>query len=136
MEEADAFLGHPHILTGRVVHGHQLGRKMGIPTANLPLPSGLAVPKFGVYACLVELEGRKYPAVTNNGTRPTVQGQGITVEPWILHYDGDLYGREITLEFFKFLRPEEKFPSLEALQQEIRRNAEQTLRYFAATPNP
>lgn len=135
MEEADAFLGHPHILTGRVVHGHQLGRKMGIPTANLPLPSGLAVPKFGVYACLVELEGRKYPAVTNIGTRPTVQGQGITVEPWILRYDGDLYDREITLEFFKFLRPEEKFPSLEALQQEIRRNAEQTLRYFAATPN-
>ena len=135
MEEADAFLGHPHILTGRVVHGHQLGRKMGIPTANLPLPSGLAVPKFGVYACLVELEGRKYPTVTNIGTRPTVQGQGITVEPWILRYDGDLYDREITLEFFKFLRPEEKFPSLEALQQEIRRNAEQTLRYFAATPN-
>lgn len=136
MEEAHAFLGHPHILTGRVIHGHQLGRKMGIPTANLPLPPGLAVPKFGVYACLVELEGKKFPAVTNIGTRPTVQGQGITVESWILRYDGDLYGREITLEFYKFLRPEKKFPSLEALQQEIRRNAEQTLRYFTASQEP
>ena len=130
MEEAAAFLGHPHILTGTVVHGHQLGRTLGIPTANLPLPKGLAVPKFGVYACLVELDGKKYPAVTNVGTRPTVQGQGITVEPWILRYAGDLYGREITLEFYKFLRPERKFPSLEALQEEIRHNAEQTEEFF------
>ena len=131
MEEAAAFLGHPHILTGTVVHGHQLGRTLGIPTANLPLPTGLAIPKFGVYACLVELDGKKNPAVTNIGTRPTVQGQGITVEPWILSYEGDLYGREITLEFYKFLRPEKKFSSLEALQQEIRRNAAQTRDYFS-----
>lgn len=130
MEEAVAFLGHPHIFTGTVIHGHQLGRTLGIPTANLPLPSGLAVPKFGVYACLVELDGRRYSAVTNIGTRPTVQGQGITVEPWILGYDADLYGREITLEFYKFLRPERKFPSLQALQQEIRRNRDQTVCYF------
>ena len=136
MEEAHAFLGHPHILTGTVVHGHQLGRKLGIPTANLPFPPGLAVPKFGVYACLVELDGEKHPAVTNIGTRPTVQGRGIVVEPWILSYDGDLYGREMTLEFYKFLRPERKFPSLEALQQEIHRNAEETLQYFAAASKP
>lgn len=130
MEEAVAFLGHPHILTGTVIHGHQLGRTLGIPTANLPLPSGLAVPKFGVYACLVELDGQRHPAVTNIGTRPTVHGQGITVEPWILGFDADLYGREITLEFYKFLRPEREFPSLEALQQEIRRNGEQTMDFL------
>ena len=130
MEEANAFLGHPHILTGTVVHGHQLGRTLGIPTANLPMPAGLAVPKFGVYACLVELEGERYPAVTNIGTRPTVHGSGITVEPWILSYQGDLYGREITLEFHKFLRPERKFPTLEALQEEIHHNAEQTIEVF------
>ena len=130
MEEARAFLGHPHILTGTVVHGHQLGRTMGIPTANLPLPEGLAVPKFGVYACLVELDGKKHPAVTNVGTRPTVHGRGITVEPWILSYEGDLYGREITLEFYQFLRPERKFPTLEALREEVCRNAKQTEAYF------
>ena len=55
-----------------------------------------------------------------------MDGQGITVEPWILDYSGDLYDQEITIEFYKFLRPEQKFPSLEALQAEIRRNAEQT----------
>ena len=126
MATAVRFLGHPHILTGKVVPGQQLGRRLGFPTANLQLPENLVVPKFGVYACRVFLDGRYYPAVTNVGTRPTVNGIGITVEPWILDYSGDLYGREITLEFFRFLRPEQKFPSLEALKGEILRNAEQT----------
>ena len=126
MATAVKFLGHPYTLTGTVVHGRKLGRKLGIPTANLHLPEGLAIPRFGVYACCVLIDGVRYPAVTNIGTRPTVDGEGITVEPWILDYSGDLYGREITLEFYKFLRSEQKFPSLEDLQAEIRRNAEET----------
>ena len=131
MERAAAFLGHPHILTGTVVHGYQLGRTLGIPTANLRLPQGLVVPRFGVYACLARVDGATYPAVTNVGTRPTVEGHGITVEPWILDFSGDLYGKEICLEFHKFLRPECKFDSLEALREEIRKNAQQTRAYFA-----
>lgn len=131
MEEAVEFLGHPHILSGSVVHGKQLGRTLGIPTANLRLPEGLAVPRFGVYACRAILEGQSYPAVTNVGVRPTVSGSGITVEPWILDYEGDLYGRELTLEFHAFVRPEQRFESLEALQAEIRRNADQTRRFFS-----
>lgn len=130
MEEATSFLGHPHILSGNVIPGKQLGRRLGIPTANLRLPDGLVVPRFGVYACLVTLDGKAYPAVTNVGTRPTVEGHGITVEPWILDYSGDLYGREITLEFHAFLRPEVKFASLDALQSEIRRNANETRTFF------
>ena len=126
MATAVKFMGHPYMLTGTVVHGKQLGRKLGIPTANLLLPGDLAIPKFGVYACRALVDGKSYPAVTNIGTRPTVQGKGITVEPWILDYSGDLYDQNITLEFFYFLRSEQKFPSLEALQAEIRRNAEQT----------
>ena len=126
MATAVTFLGHPYTLTGTVVHGQKLGRTLGIPTANLHLPAGLAIPKFGVYACSVLIDGIRYPAVTNIGTRPTVSGEGITVEPWILDYSGNLYGREITIEFYKFLRPEQKFPSLEALQTEIYRNAEET----------
>lgn len=129
-ETAGEFLGHPHIFTGSVVHGKQLGRTLGIPTANLRLPEELVVPRFGVYACRAIIGGNTYPAVTNVGTRPTVEGTGITVEPWILDYQGDLYGRELTLEFYKFLRPERRFESLEALQAEIRRNAEQTREYF------
>ena len=130
METAVKFLGHPHVISGTVVHGKSLGRTLGIPTANLLLEPGLVVPKFGVYACRCIVDGSSYPAVTNVGTRPTVNGVGITVEPWILDFDGDLYGREITLEFNHFLRPETKFDSLPALQAQIRKDAEETRHYF------
>ena len=132
MESATRLLGHPHTLTGRVVHGQHLGSKLGFPTANLLLPPGTVTPKFGVYACRAIIDGVRYPAVTNVGTRPTVDGRGITVEPWILDFSGDLYDREIVLEFYYFLRPEMKFPDLEALQQEICRNAQQTRDYLAS----
>lgn len=130
MATAVKFLGHPHILSGTVVHGKALGRKLGVPTANLRLPEGLAIPRFGVYCCSCLIDGKRYPAVTNLGTRPTVEGSGITVEPWILDYSGDLYGREITLEFHYFLRPEKKFSTLEELKEEIYRNAEETRSYL------
>ena len=131
METAVRFLGRPFTISGMVVHGHQLGRTLGIPTANLRLPAQLVVPRFGVYACRAVVDGVSYPAVTNVGTRPTVNGVGVTVEPWILDFEGDLYDREITLEFYKFLRPETKFESLAALQAEIQHNAEQTRAYFS-----
>ena len=126
MATAVRFLGHPHILTGEVVPGKQLGRTLGIPTANLHLPEGIAIPRFGVYACVCVIDGTCYPAVTNVGIRPTVSGRGITVEPWILNYSGDLYGREIRLEFHYFLRPEQKFDSLEALKAAIHADAEKS----------
>ena len=126
MEEAMFLLGHPHILTGQVVHGKQLGRTLGIPTANLLLPPELVTPRFGVYAGTAVIGDRRYSAVTNIGVRPTVSGKGITVEPWILDYHGDLYDKTITLELTHFLRPERKFASLEELKAEIERNAEQT----------
>ena len=130
MATAVRFLGHPHILTGTVVPGKKLGRTLGIPTANLVYPEGLAMPRFGVYACKAWVEGKVYPAVTNIGTRPTVAGESITVEPWILNYSGDLYGKQITLGFYRFLRPEQKFDSLEALKAAILRDAEQTQALF------
>ena len=130
METAVRFLGHPHILTGTVISGRKLGRTIGIPTANLNLPEGLLIPRLGVYACLAVIDGEKHPAVTNIGTRPTVEGHHITVEPWILDFDGDLYGKTLTLEFYKFLRPEQKFPDLAALQAEIRKNGEETRNFF------
>ena len=130
MATAVRFLGHPHILRGTVVHGRALGRTLGVPTANLRLIPGMVVPRFGVYACRCIIDGAAYPAVTNVGTRPTVEGQSVTVEPWILDYSGDLYGREITLEFYYFIRPEKKFPDLDALKAEIHRNAEQTRHYL------
>lgn len=133
MATAVRFLGHPHILRGTVVHGRALGRRLGVPTANLRLIPGMVVPRFGVYACRCIIDGAAYPAVTNVGTRPTVEGQSVTVEPWILDYSGDLYGREITLEFYYFIRPEKKFPDLQALKAEIHRNAEETRKYLQTT---
>ena len=130
MESATRLLGHPHTLTGRVVHGQHLGSKLGFPTANLLLPEGTVTPKFGVYACRAIVDGIRYPAVTNVGTRPTVAGVGITVEPWILDFSGDLYDQEITLEFHKFLRPETKFDGLTALKEQIQKDAAATRAFF------
>ena len=130
METATKFLGHPHVLTGTVRPGKQLGRTLGIPTANLVIPAGVVTPKFGVYACRALVDGKAYPAVANVGVRPTVSGSGVTVEPWILDFSGDLYGHEIQLEFFRFLRPETKFETLAALQQQIHLDAAETRRYF------
>jgi riboflavin kinase/FMN adenylyltransferase len=130
VETAARFLGHRHILTGTVVPGRHLGRSLGTPTANLVLPQGVLIPKFGVYICRCSVDGVSYAAVTNVGTRPTVEGTNVTVEPWILDFDGDLYGRELTLEFYQFLRPERKFPSLTELRTEIQKNAAETRKYF------
>lgn len=127
---AAMFLGHPHTFTGEVVHGRQFGRTIGTPTANMALPEELVRPRFGVYACRVHVDGATYLAVTNIGTRPTVSGVGVTIEPWLLDFDGDLYGKAMTLEFHAFLRPERKFDSLEQLQAEIQNNAAQTRKFF------
>lgn len=130
IEEAEAFLGHKHIFTGTVVKGQQLGRRLGTPTANLGLPDELLCLPFGVYICRAKGEGIDAPAVTNIGIRPTVSGENVTVEPWLLDYEGDLYGKDLTLEFYHYLRPERKFPSLAELQEEILKNGEQTRKFF------
>ena len=126
IRQANRFLGHPHQVTGKVVKGQGLGHTIGIPTANLEIPAGLVELPHGVYACKACFAGKAYPAVTNIGTRPTVGGKNVTVEPWILDFDGDLYGKEITLEFYDYLRPEQKFDALEELKAEIEKNAAQT----------
>ena len=132
MAQADRLLGHPHLLRGEVVSGQHLGRTLGIPTANLQLSPELLLPRFGVYAAKAYFDGEERMAVVNIGRRPTVDGETVTVEPWILDFDGDLYGHTLTLALYDFLRPEQKFPSLEALAATIRQNAEQTRAFFAA----
>jgi riboflavin kinase/FMN adenylyltransferase len=113
-----------------VVAGRKIGRTLGIPTANLKLPEEVVHLRHGVYACKAIVGNNTYLAVTNVGHRPTVGGHVVTVEPWLLDFKGDLYGKTLTLEFYKFLRPEKKFDSLEALKEAIRENAEQTRNFF------
>ena len=137
VERADQFLGHPHTLTNRVAHGKKIGTTtLGFPTVNLLIPQGVIVPAFGVYATRVWFDGQCRCAVTNVGVRPTVEDNDghVTVEGFILDFDGDLYGHEIRMEFYKYLRPEQCFPSMDALAAEIRRNAQQTRDYFQAVP--
>lgn len=126
MARAVRFLGHPHLLRGEVVSGRRLGHTLGIPTANLSVPSGLLLPRFGVYAARAYFDGLERQAVVNIGCRPTVNGESVTVEPWILDYDGDLYGHTLTLALYDFLRPEQKFPTLAELVAAIRRDADRT----------
>ena len=131
MAEAVRFLGHPHVLTGTVAPGRQLGRTIGIPTANIAIPQGVILPKRGVCACKCTVDGAEYVAVTNIGSRPTVEGHEVRAESWILDFAGDLYGKELTLRFYEFLRPEQKFDSLEELKTQIQKDAQQARRIFA-----
>lgn len=136
MEQAARFLGHPHTLSGPVIHGRALGRSLGIPTANLHIPEGVLAPAFGVYACRVWVDGRSWPAVTNVGVRPTVTNdRRVTVESWLLDFNGDLYSETIRVDFLKHLRLEQKFSSLAELQAAIFRNADETRAFFEGDPD-
>ena len=152
-EAAIRYYGHPHTMCGTVQPGRHLGRTLGFPTANLLPPPELVLPRDGVYAVratlgepggqamLVPTENaravahnvRRYKGVCNVGTRPTVGGHRRTVETWLEGFEGDLYGRELTLEFFRFLRPEQSFPDLEALRAQVERDKTAALSYFHQT---
>ena len=133
VERAALFLGHPHVLSQEVRHGHRIGRTIGVPTVNLTAPPHVLVPSHGVYAARVFLpDGSSHPAVTNVGTRPTVNnGTNVTVESWLLDFEGDLYGQTVRVEFHHRLRDEIRFDSLDALKAQIAADAAATRLYFA-----
>ena len=132
IERANRFLGHPHVLTGTVRHGRGLGSSRLFPTANLIIPPHVLVPSHGVYVTRATLEdATSYAAVTNVGTRPTVNsGSDITVEACLLDFEGDLYGKTLRVEFFQHLRDEIRFDSLDALKAQIAADADTTRAYF------
>ena len=132
VEEAHRYLGHPHLIRGKVHHGKGLGRNLGFPTVNITPAEGVLIPAYGVYASKVILEdGKRYQAATNIGVRPTIEdGKGVSVEAFLLDFEGDVYGQTVGLELYRHLRPERTFPSLEALQEEVSKNAQQTRDYF------
>ena len=125
MERAAEFLGHPHTLSQKVLHGKRIGHTIGVPTVNLTVPPHVLVPSYGVYATRVFLpDGTDYVAVTNVGTRPTVNdGRDVTVESFLLDFDGDLYGQTIRVEFCRRLRDEVRYDSLETLKTQIAADA-------------
>ena len=120
LEVATRLLGHPYILTGRVIRGQQLGRTIGFPTANLQLPADKYLPRTGVYSVRAYGVGdQPLPGVMNIGNRPTVSGQALSVEIHLLDWAGDLYGQTLTVSLEGFVRAEQKFDSLTALKTQI-----------------
>lgn len=126
VEEASSMLGRNFSLPGNVVSGNHLGRTIGFPTANLIPQPGLTIPANGVYVATALLpDGSTYPAIINIGTRPTVRrGDQRTIEAHIIGFDGDLYGRRLILNFYKRLRDEKRFNSIEALRTQIEKDKE------------
>lgn len=135
-EDAAAMLGRPYTWSGRVVQGRQLGRTIGYPTANLEaLDADQLLPGDGVYAVEALLDDVAHPSMLSIGLRPTI-GAGLarTVEVHLLDFAGDLYGRDVTLRFVRWMRSEEKFASLDALKAAIAADEEVARKIFSAAP--
>ncbi|MBE9065877.1 bifunctional riboflavin kinase/FAD synthetase [Leptolyngbya cf. ectocarpi LEGE 11479] len=122
LARANQLLGRPYTLTGVVIPGKQLGRTIGFPTANLKLPSDKFIPRQGVYSVKafgILPEQKPVLGVMNIGNRPTVAGQDLSVEVHLFDWTNDLYGETLTVSLESFIRPEQKFDSLDALKEQI-----------------
>ena len=120
VEDAEAMLGYRYSLCGAVVAGNRLGRTIGFPTANMQLYEPLKlIPGNGVYAVEAEVLGSKWQGMTNIGVRPTVGGSARTVETHLLAFDEDIYGLPLRITFLRKLRDEIRFPSLDALKEQL-----------------
>jgi len=125
VEDANAMLGYEYGLYGVVVAGNRLGRTIGFPTANMQLYEPLKlVPLNGVYAVEVDVQGQLYKGMCNIGVRPTVDGKVRTIETHILDFDEEIYGLPLRLRFLRRIRDERKFPSLEALKEQLEKDRE------------
>ena len=131
VEKARELLGTAFGFTTKVIHGAHLGHTLGFPTVNQIIPKALAVPKYGVYATLVIVDGKQYFGVTNFGVKPTVSCDNTPVaETYIIGFDGNAYDKFVGIYFYKMLREEKKFSSLDELKRSISDNVEQTLEFF------
>lgn len=137
MEMTTELLGRPYSISGPVVHGKENGRTIGMPTANVAVDRFKLLPPDGVYASrtLIRDDHMSCLSLTNIGTNPTVgAGNPRTIETYLLDYSGDLYDKEIELQLYKRLRPEETFASLEELRQQVVKDEQQAREYFMRNP--
>lgn len=125
---ATSYLGRPYSLTGEVVIGQQIGRSIGFPTANIQVKDDYKLlPKNGVYAVTVQVEGQQYKGMLNLGNRPTVSGEQKTIEVHLFDFAGDLYHKSLSVNFIQFLREEKKFADLAALKDQLILDQEKAL---------
>ncbi len=126
---ANKLLGYPYFINGEVVTGNQLGRTIGFPTANINIQSEhKLLPKQGVYVVKSIIDGQEINGMMNLGLRPTVDGTKQIMEVHFFNFDKDIYGRKIPIYFVERLRDELKFPSLEALKAQLKKDAEKSLK--------
>ena len=132
MEETEQLLGRPFRIEGEVSDGNHIGRKMGVPTANLEPADGKVLPPYGVYAVRVLMNGRVYDAIANLGIKPTVGNDNpVGLEVNLFDTTGDLYGRWLSVSFVSFLRTEQRFDSIESLHAQIEKDIEEAKRRLA-----
>ena len=130
MEEAAEMMGRAYLIRGHVEHGRQLGRTIGIPTANLIPPAEKILPPNGVYYSIVTLDGVTYDAMTNIGVKPTVSDEAkVTAETYLYGFDGDLYGQEASVSLLSFRRPERKFADVAELKEAMHLDVEEGIRF-------
>ena len=130
---ANKLLGRPYAINFEVAHGDARGREMGFPTINQPFGDSYALPRFGVYASVVEVSGKKYPAVTNVGVKPTFSNDKVIAETHICGYTGDIYGESPVVELITFIRPEAKFESVKALVSQIEKDKQTAVEIIEKT---
>ena len=117
---AEHYLGTPYSLTGTVIHGLKLGRTLGYPTANIQVTEDYKlIPKDGVYAVYSYIGERKVYGMMSIGKNPTIEGKGASIEVYFFDFNGDLYDRELTIYFLKYLREERKFSSVALLKKQL-----------------
>ena len=131
METAASLLGRPFALRGPVIKGAERGKGLGFPTANMAFGRDRALPAFGVYVTRAYLREGVFPAVTNIGLRPTFDEDKPTVETFILDFQGEVYGQELRIELVHRLRGEVRFPTPEALRDQIEKDVAATRAYLA-----
>ena len=134
VEEAARLLGRYYRLPGEVVHGAQRGRGLGYPTANLAIQPDRVIPANGIYVTFACVGSTRYGSVSNVGVRPTFDNGDPSVEAYLLDYDGDLYGRDLLLEFVARLRPEKRFTDVAALVEQIDRDVLQARAVLSECP--
>lgn len=131
MEKCRELLGRSYRISGKVERGNQLGRTIGVPTCNMVAPLEKLLPPNGVYFTKVTLEGQVFGGVTNVGTKPTVSEENaVGIETYILDFQEDVYGKILTLDFCHYLRPEQKFCTLDELKQQLHCDIEKARIYF------
>ena len=131
IKKANSLLGYPYFIMGRVVHGKQLGRTLGIPTINILPEAEKILPPFGVYASKVNVSDKWYLGITNIGRKPTIEGENpVGVETYIIDFSQDVYDHVVTVELYDFLRPEKKFDSIEELKEQISGDIVKVIKYY------